>query len=239
MERNERNPIKDIHDFLMNFVTGGDGDPLDIPSECEEPMAFTQSWEAARSALDILAAPKEAALREALTGALSAINTAVDFVSEERERREEGETDLEKPSMYYTDAVYAQARLEIARERLAALSEGSAPAVSADAPTHPAEDMDAGEAFRQSMRPRADAYDGAAPLWYGWVIMDAFLAGAKHGRKTPAVSHAQLVAALRGLLTHPGIADMAPEDKDPEDLALERAAYDALSLAEQPGEVKP
>ena len=38
----------------------------------------------------------------------------------------------------------------------------------------------------------------------------------------------ELRSALRGLLRHPGIADMDPEDKDPEDHALEGAARAAL-----------
>lgn len=38
--------------------------------------------------------------------------------------------------------------------------------------------------------------------------------------------------ALASLLRHPGIADMAPEDKDPEDHALERAARAALERKE-------
>ena len=38
----------------------------------------------------------------------------------------------------------------------------------------------------------------------------------------------RLRAALQGLLRHPGIADMDPEDKDPEDHAAERAARSAL-----------
>lgn len=46
------------------------------------------------------------------------------------------------------------------------------------------EDLDAGDAFRQSMVSRADSDNHGAPLWYGWVIMDAFLAGVDHARKT-------------------------------------------------------
>ena len=38
---------------------------------------------------------------------------------------------------------------------------------------------------------------------------------------------AVLREALDGLLTHPGIADMDPRDKDPEDHVLERAAREA------------
>lgn len=43
----------------------------------------------------------------------------------------------------------------------------------------PIEELDAGEAFRQSMKPRADFSSefGRVPLWCGWVIMEAFLAG--------------------------------------------------------------
>lgn len=45
------------------------------------------------------------------------------------------------------------------------------------------EDMKAGDAFRQSIVPKADYHRGAAPMWYGWAVMDAFLAGAKYARK--------------------------------------------------------
>lgn len=43
----------------------------------------------------------------------------------------------------------------------------------------------------------------------------------------------QLRDALAWLLTHPGIADMTPDDKDPEDHALERVARNALAAARE------
>ena len=46
--------------------------------------------------------------------------------------------------------------------------------------------------------------------------------------------NAALRDALAGLLTHPGIADMDPRDKDPEDHALERAAREARD-SDRPG----
>lgn len=39
----------------------------------------------------------------------------------------------------------------------------------------PMEEIEAAEAFRETMRSKAD--DPANLMWYGWVIMDAFLAG--------------------------------------------------------------
>ena len=46
--------------------------------------------------------------------------------------------------------------------------------------------------------------------------------------KDAANERERLREALRGLLTHPGIADADPSDKDPEDHALERRARQAL-----------
>jgi hypothetical protein len=47
----------------------------------------------------------------------------------------------------------------------------------------PIEDLLAGDEFRRSLKPRADAWNGPAPLWHGWAVMDAFLAGVDHARK--------------------------------------------------------
>lgn len=45
-------------------------------------------------------------------------------------------------------------------------------------PDRPIEELKAGDDFRQSVLTRSDdASNGGAPLWHGWVIMDAFLAG--------------------------------------------------------------
>lgn len=35
----------------------------------------------------------------------------------------------------------------------------------------------AGDNFRRSLLERADSFNGEAPLWHGWALMDAFLAG--------------------------------------------------------------
>lgn len=61
------------------------------------------------------------------------------------------------------------------------------PALQEAVPTggqiHPLELLEAGNKFRDSLVERADAEgQGHAPLWYGWAIMDAFIAGAKFGR---------------------------------------------------------
>lgn len=45
------------------------------------------------------------------------------------------------------------------------------------------DDLRAGNAFRDTLVPRADAERDSAPLWHGWAIMDAFLAGAEHARR--------------------------------------------------------
>lgn len=44
-------------------------------------------------------------------------------------------------------------------------------------------DINASDAFRNTLLPRRDAVtDGGYPLWHGWAIMDAFLAGADYAR---------------------------------------------------------
>lgn len=48
----------------------------------------------------------------------------------------------------------------------------------------PIEDLQAANEFRNSLLPRADAHNGPAPLWHGWAVFDAFLAGMDHGRNT-------------------------------------------------------
>lgn len=47
----------------------------------------------------------------------------------------------------------------------------------------PIEELQAGDEFRKTLVPRADAHNGPAPLWHGWAIMDAFLAGIDYARK--------------------------------------------------------
>jgi hypothetical protein len=41
----------------------------------------------------------------------------------------------------------------------------------------PIEEIIAGDNFRDTLVPRADWHHIGAPVWYGWAIMDAFLAG--------------------------------------------------------------
>jgi hypothetical protein len=48
------------------------------------------------------------------------------------------------------------------------------------------QEIQAGDAFRKTMIKRSDATFGSAPLWHGWVIMDAFLAGMMWERNRPA-----------------------------------------------------
>ena len=50
-----------------------------------------------------------------------------------------------------------------------------------DRPTE--DDLDAANEFRKTLIARADAQHGAALLWHGWAIFDAFLAGLDHARR--------------------------------------------------------
>lgn len=43
--------------------------------------------------------------------------------------------------------------------------------------------------FRESLKPRADSWNGPAPMWYGWAIFDAYIAGLKAGRRDGAEQH--------------------------------------------------
>jgi hypothetical protein len=47
----------------------------------------------------------------------------------------------------------------------------------------PIEELEAANAFRDTMIPRADGKMGPAPYWYGWAVFDAFLAGADWARR--------------------------------------------------------
>lgn len=53
-----------------------------------------------------------------------------------------------------------------------------------DLKERPIEDLQAADAFRASLLDRPDGYAGAAPLWHGWAIFDAFLAGLDHARRS-------------------------------------------------------
>jgi Protein of unknown function (DUF551) len=46
----------------------------------------------------------------------------------------------------------------------------------------PIEDLQAGDNFRRELVRRADSYFSEPPLWHGWAIMDAFLAGIDYAR---------------------------------------------------------
>jgi hypothetical protein len=47
----------------------------------------------------------------------------------------------------------------------------------------PIEDLRAADAFRATLIARADHYNSGAPLWHGWAIFDAFLAGMDYKRQ--------------------------------------------------------
>lgn len=55
-----------------------------------------------------------------------------------------------------------------------------------DQKERPIEDLQAANAFRQTLLERADGNRGGAPLWHGWAIFDAFLAGLDHARAVDA-----------------------------------------------------
>lgn len=46
-------------------------------------------------------------------------------------------------------------------------------------------DICAGHRLRDELAKRADHWSGNSPMFFGWVVMDAFLAGCKHGRNHP------------------------------------------------------
>lgn len=50
--------------------------------------------------------------------------------------------------------------------------------------------------FRETMIPKADAFHGSAPLWYGWAIFDAYVAGILAERERCA----QLVERLNAVI---------------------------------------
>lgn len=54
----------------------------------------------------------------------------------------------------------------------------------------PIEEIQASEAFRETMIPKADhVRHSGVPMWFGWVIMDAYLAGIDYGRAHPDSSN--------------------------------------------------
>jgi hypothetical protein len=61
------------------------------------------------------------------------------------------------------------------------------------------EDLVAGNAFRDTLMPRADADYNGAPLWYGWALVDAFLAGLDHARKSVPSPDSKLEAYRKAL----------------------------------------
>ncbi|HWV44153.1 hypothetical protein [Pseudorhodoplanes sp.] len=49
----------------------------------------------------------------------------------------------------------------------------------------PIEELVAGEKVRAELIKRADSWNHDAPMFYGWVIMEAFLAGIDYARNVP------------------------------------------------------
>jgi len=52
-----------------------------------------------------------------------------------------------------------------------------------DPKDRPIEDIQAGDEFRKSLIKLADDWKGPAPLWHGWALMDAFLAGIDYAQR--------------------------------------------------------
>ncbi len=78
------------------------------------------------------------------------------------------------------------------------MTEGAKPT----ARQRPIEELEAATAFRDQLVPRADEHaHGTYPLWHGWAIVEAFLAGVDHSRRSNAQAkgnlHDELVEALR------------------------------------------
>lgn len=57
----------------------------------------------------------------------------------------------------------------------------ASPTQYTDAAGNPVADdvMDAAYAFVDSMKGRANDWHGPAPLWYGWALREAFIAGSR------------------------------------------------------------
>ena len=62
------------------------------------------------------------------------------------------------------------------------------------------DDLCAGNDFRERMLPSANGFQGGAPWWHGWVIMDAYLAGLKAGRAEKSPERRDLLAAIKARL---------------------------------------
>lgn len=57
----------------------------------------------------------------------------------------------------------------------------------------PIEELNAGDEFRSSLVARADADNHGSPLWYGWALMDAFLAGIDYARSHATIDRASII----------------------------------------------
>lgn len=51
----------------------------------------------------------------------------------------------------------------------------------------PIQDLDAADKFRNTLVEKADADLAGAPLWHGWAIMEAFLAGIEYASQGPDI----------------------------------------------------
>lgn len=62
-------------------------------------------------------------------------------------------------------------------------------------------DLDAAHMFVEGVRAKADSFSGGAPLWHGWALRLAFLAGADHGRGLNEVPPVEITKPME--LPHP------------------------------------
>ena len=94
------------------------------------------------------------------------------------------------------------------------------------------EDIEAGDAFRETMIPRADAINLGAPMWYGWAIMDAYLAGLYAGRAETGLP--ELLAACKRAKDYCDCGNVQdvrhPSDESP---SLSEQLEDVLARAER------
>lgn len=63
--------------------------------------------------------------------------------------------------------------------------------------TRPVDELEAGDEFRQTMVAKADADNHGPPMWHGWAIMEAFLAGIDYARKGQAAGWRPIETAPR------------------------------------------
>ncbi len=67
-----------------------------------------------------------------------------------------------------------------------------------DQAERPIEELVAANAFRDALKPQADALHFGAPLWHGWALFNAFLAGVDYARKADLQKSSEAHRGARG-----------------------------------------